>query len=194
MRLWYLSHRRPAKAQASLRIRAVSPEPLLFAHMKCGSRWWIRLKIRHLAPLDGWACTFEEWLSTKSTIISWDSSVVRLSLGIPFSRNALTFGVYLFMISSFLSGYVWLADVSMPCVPVLTDDATDDCLLELSCLMTKPTMWLCAQGRLRSAWATQAFFMRTAKTDQTAQADLSSLGAHAILLVLSWGVSELLSL
>ena len=38
MRLWYLSHRRPAKAQASLRIRAVSPEPSLFAHMKCGSR------------------------------------------------------------------------------------------------------------------------------------------------------------
>ena len=34
------------KAQASLRIRAVSPEPLLFVHMKYG-------KIRHLAPLDG---------------------------------------------------------------------------------------------------------------------------------------------
>ena len=31
MRLWYLSHRRPVKAQASLRIRAVLPEPLLFA-------------------------------------------------------------------------------------------------------------------------------------------------------------------
>ena len=38
MRLWYLPHRRPAKAQASLRIRAVSPEPSLFAHMKYGSR------------------------------------------------------------------------------------------------------------------------------------------------------------
>ena len=33
MRSWYLSHRRPAKAQASLRIRAVSPEPSLFAHI-----------------------------------------------------------------------------------------------------------------------------------------------------------------
>ena len=33
MRLWYLSHRRPAKAQASLRIRAVSPEPSLFAYI-----------------------------------------------------------------------------------------------------------------------------------------------------------------
>ena len=69
---------------------------------------------------------------------------------------------------------------------------------------------LCAQWRLRSAWAsaqpdqnlhsasngylrTQCFFMRTAKTTQTgqtdwadAQADLSSLSTHAILLVLSW--------
>ena len=38
MRLWYLSHRRPAKAQASLRIRAVSPEPSLFAHTKYRNR------------------------------------------------------------------------------------------------------------------------------------------------------------
>ena len=37
MRLWYLSHRRPAKAQVSLRIRAVSPDPSLFAHMKYGT-------------------------------------------------------------------------------------------------------------------------------------------------------------
>ena len=44
------SKRRPAKAQASLRIRAVSPEPSLFAHNKYGSRRRVRLKIRHLAP------------------------------------------------------------------------------------------------------------------------------------------------
>ena len=56
MRLWYLSHRRLAKAQASLRIRAVSPEPSLFARMKYGSRLKVRPKIRHLAPLDGCAC------------------------------------------------------------------------------------------------------------------------------------------
>ena len=46
MRLWYLSHRRPAKAQASLRIRAVSPKHSLFAHIKCGSRQRVRSKIR----------------------------------------------------------------------------------------------------------------------------------------------------
>ena len=32
MRLWYLSHRGQAKAQLSLRIHAVSPEPSLFTH------------------------------------------------------------------------------------------------------------------------------------------------------------------
>ena len=34
MRFWYLSYRRPVKAQASLRIRAVLPELSLFEHMK----------------------------------------------------------------------------------------------------------------------------------------------------------------
>ena len=56
MNNWYLSHRQPAKAQASLRIRAISPEALLFAHIKYGRR------IGHLALLDGCACAFEEWV------------------------------------------------------------------------------------------------------------------------------------
>ena len=60
MRLWYLSHRRPAEAQASLRIYAVSPEPSLFTHIQYGSRRRVRPKIRHLAQLDGRACAFEE--------------------------------------------------------------------------------------------------------------------------------------
>ena len=60
MRLWYLSHRRPEKAQASLCIRAVSPEPSLFAHMKYGSRQRVRPKIRHLAQMEGCACAFEQ--------------------------------------------------------------------------------------------------------------------------------------
>ena len=62
MRLWYLSHRRPAKAQVSLCIRAASTQPLLFAHMKYGSRWRVWPKIRHLVPLDECACAFEEWV------------------------------------------------------------------------------------------------------------------------------------
>ena len=62
VRLCYLSHRRPVKAQADLRIRAVSPEPSLFVYMKYGSRWRVRPNIRYLAPLDGCACAFEEWV------------------------------------------------------------------------------------------------------------------------------------
>ena len=62
MRLWYLSRRQPVKAQASLRICAVSPESSLFAHIKYGSRRRGQQKIRHLAPLDGCACAFEEWV------------------------------------------------------------------------------------------------------------------------------------
>ena len=51
MRLWYLSHRQPAKAQVSRRIRAVLAEPSLVAHIKYGSRQRVRPKIRHLAQL-----------------------------------------------------------------------------------------------------------------------------------------------
>ena len=77
MRLWYLSHRRPAKAQASLRIRSVSPEPSLFAHMNYGSSRRVRPNSKHLAPLYGCACVLEEWIYefwTKSAKISWVSS------------------------------------------------------------------------------------------------------------------------
>ena len=81
---------------------------------------------------------------------------------------------------------------------------------ELSRDMTKPTKWLCAQRRFRSAWAsaqsdqslrcalsgslrTQGFFMRTAKTlirlGGCPGWSKSSLGAHATLFVLSCGGS-----
>ena len=55
-RIWYLSPMRAAKVQASLRIRAVSPEPLLLAHTSSDSRGTFRQKARSLAPLNGWAC------------------------------------------------------------------------------------------------------------------------------------------
>ena len=47
---------RAAKVQASLRIRAVSPEPSLLAHTSSESRGTFRQKDRPLAPLNGWAC------------------------------------------------------------------------------------------------------------------------------------------
>ena len=47
---------RAAKVQASLRIRAVSPEPPLLVHTSSESRGTFRQKARSLAPLNGWAC------------------------------------------------------------------------------------------------------------------------------------------
>ena len=55
-RIWYLSPVRAAKVQASLHIRAVSPEPPLLAHTSSESRGTFRQKARSLAPLNGWAC------------------------------------------------------------------------------------------------------------------------------------------
>ena len=55
-RIWYLSPMRAAKVQASLRIRAASPEPPLLAHISSESRGTFRQKARSLAPLNGWAC------------------------------------------------------------------------------------------------------------------------------------------
>ena len=55
-RIWYLSLMRAAKVQASLRIRAVSPEPPLLAHTSSESRGTFRQKARSLVPLNGWAC------------------------------------------------------------------------------------------------------------------------------------------
>ena len=55
-RIWYLSPMRAAKVQASLRIRAVSPEPPLLAHTSIESRETFRQKASSLAPLNGWAC------------------------------------------------------------------------------------------------------------------------------------------
>ena len=54
-RIWYLSPMRAAKVQASLRIRAVSPEPSLLAPTSSESRGTFRQKTRSLAPLIGWA-------------------------------------------------------------------------------------------------------------------------------------------
>ena len=55
-RIWYLSPMRAAKVQASMRMRAVSPEPSLLAPTSSESRGTFRQKARSLAPLNGWTC------------------------------------------------------------------------------------------------------------------------------------------
>ena len=61
--------------------------------------------------------------------------------------------------------------------------------VNMSHLMTKPTKWLCAQRRPRSAWES-SFFMRTVNTlirlGGCPGWSESSLGTHVILLVLTW--------
>ena len=77
-RLWHLSPWRPAKAQAGLHIRAVSPEPSMLAHMKYGSRrrvptsgptGWLHM---HVSRMSLWG--------KKSTTISWDDSFILSSI------------------------------------------------------------------------------------------------------------------
>ena len=55
-RIWYLSPMRAAKVQASLRIRAVSPEPSLLARTSSESRGTFRQKARSLVHMNGWVC------------------------------------------------------------------------------------------------------------------------------------------
>ena len=58
-RIWYLSPMRVAKVQASLRIRAVAPEPPLLAQTSSESRGTFNQKARSLVPLGGWACAIK---------------------------------------------------------------------------------------------------------------------------------------
>ena len=58
-RIWYLSPMRAAMVQASLRSRAVLPEPPLLAHTSSESRGTFRQKARSLAPLNGLACAVQ---------------------------------------------------------------------------------------------------------------------------------------
>ena len=80
-RIWYLSQRRPANAQASMRIRTVSPEPSLFAHIKYEIKRRVRPKIE-TSSLTGWL-RMRVWRiilwRTKSTIICilrWNDTAV----------------------------------------------------------------------------------------------------------------------
>ena len=77
MRLWYLSHRRPAKAQASLRIRAVSSAQSRQS-LRCSHTWSMEVDE---GSDQNQASSPTRWLSTRvwrmslrrtiSAIISW---------------------------------------------------------------------------------------------------------------------------
>ena len=67
VRFLYLSHRRVAMAQASLRICAVSPEPSLLAYTNYGCKGKFRVKIRPPASLDTSVWAFKEDLFSNTT-------------------------------------------------------------------------------------------------------------------------------
>ena len=101
-RIWYLSPMRAAKVQASLRIRAVSPEPPLLAHTSSESRGTFRQKARSLAPLNGWACAvkmchdgmLEDTNSLDGAQIPFTSgtllALLRISLFLPYQYTLTT--------------------------------------------------------------------------------------------------------
>ena len=114
---------RAAKVQASLRIRAVSPEAPLLAHTSSESRGTFRQKARSLAPLNGWACAVKIY---HDGMLEDTKSLAGAQL--MYTRNNLHVHIKSLQQSTTLA--------------IIT-----------SHLVTKPTMWLCAQRRLRSAWA-----------------------------------------
>ena len=84
-RIWYLSHMRAAKVQASLRIRAVSPEPSLLAHTSTESRGIFRQKTRSLAPLNDWACAVK---ICHDGMLEDTNSLDAARIMLPFSESA----------------------------------------------------------------------------------------------------------
>ena len=72
-RVWYLSYNQEAKAQASLRMRAVSPEPSLLTHKKYRSRSLIRPNTWSVALLGSFARALKETTERMRDmyIISW---------------------------------------------------------------------------------------------------------------------------
>ena len=106
-RIWYLSPMRAAKVQASLRIRAVSPEPPLLAHTSRESKGTFRQKARSLAPLNGWACAVtichDGMLEDTNSLDAVHIFMFILSLLL--SRNSRKFQFYLLLTNKV---FLWL--------------------------------------------------------------------------------------
>ena len=57
-KIWYLSHRREAKAQMGMHIYPILPEPSMHAHIEKRHTGLFRAEFTALAPLDSCACMF----------------------------------------------------------------------------------------------------------------------------------------
>ena len=105
MRLWYLSHRRPSKAQASLRIREVSPEPSLFAHMKYKSRRRVvhQTSDMYLHWMAAHARLKNEFMEDEkcANLMTW---FLYLAYSSPNKRNTILLIYQILCVSMFLNG------------------------------------------------------------------------------------------
>ena len=139
MRLWYLSHRRPAKAQASL-ARAVAVRTHEFwketkgptKHQTSSPTGRLRMRI--------WRMNLRK---TESTIISWYGSFIFLCLQF---REKVPLAIFAGMMAENDHKEIVTGEGKSS-----HSYETDQC--EMGRDMTKPTKWVCAQRRLRSAWA-----------------------------------------
>ena len=59
-----LLHMQTAQVQARLRMRAVSSEPMLFAHIRCRPRFSSQ-RTRRVALLEGWVCELKDCFNGK---------------------------------------------------------------------------------------------------------------------------------
>ena len=117
-RIWFLSSMRAANVQASLRIRAVSPEPSLLAHTSSESRGTFRQKARSLAPLNGWACAVEichdGMLEDTNSLDGAQIYILHYFTGM-FSISYWTCSV--FFLQNFIN-FVWLQDATATLLPM----------------------------------------------------------------------------
>ena len=177
-RIWYLSPMRAAKVQASLRIRAVSPEPPLLAHTSSESWGTFRQKARSLASLNGWACAvktchdgmLEDTNSLDSAHIKESTRLndlnvndVHSALCFDYSNVLrLSFNFIRYIIvhppSYYIPSYVSpLINIILNTVPYISFRSLSFCEShvhsDMSHVMKKPVYAICEQQRRRSACA-----------------------------------------
>ena len=133
---------RAAKVQASLRIRAVSPEPSLLAHISSESRGTFRQKARSLAPLIGWACAVK---ICRDGMLEDTNSLDGAHLY--FGQTFYNVNFFL-QVCQILVLACWLHPRSRPIWPTLLWGPTVHPTDELLCSLSDPTFgsqdwWLC---------------------------------------------------
>ena len=132
--IWFLSPMRAAKVQASLRIRAVLPEPSLLAHTSSESRGTFSQKARSLAPLNGWACAVK---------ICHD--------GVLEDTNSLDAAHMLKLHNSNFRKIITIFFLGICIVWIFTIRVSPDTVALMSHVIRKPIYAICEQHRSRSA-------------------------------------------